>query len=156
MKFLKQEGDFRIFHLGKREKGLLLDLLELYPVVPPAHYRITDSDRSTGWEGCQHLLDEALAEHRKENKRQLELMLRDSERFRETSSGFRFALTDAQLEWLLQVLNDIRIGSWLLLGSPDAHQGKGLSLSTENARHFWAMELSGHVQSILLAAQELS
>ena len=151
MKFLKTEGENLVFHLGKREKGLLLDLLKMYPVVPPAHYRISTSDESL--EGCQHLLDEALTEHRTENRRQLESMLGEPGRFQVVATGFRLVLSPAQLEWILQVLNDIRVGSWIQLGSPDEKRGKTIGLSLANARYLWAMELAGHIQSILLSGQ---
>jgi hypothetical protein len=153
VKFLKADGDNLVFQIGKREKKLLTDLLKLYPLVPPAHHRIGGAPDAPDAEANQHLLEEALAEHRSENKAQLEAMLREPERFQETPTGFRLSLTSSQVEWLLQVLNDIRVGSWILLGSPDEKRGKRLRLSMQNARYAWAMELSGHFQYILLTAR---
>ena len=64
MKFLKTEADNLVFQIGRKEKSLLLELLKLYPLVPPAHHRIGQTTESS--DPKQHLLDEALAEHRKE------------------------------------------------------------------------------------------
>jgi hypothetical protein len=154
VKFFKLDGDNLVFQLGRREKSLFLEMLKLYPLVPPAHHRISSSDQAPGAEANQHLLDEAVAEHRAENKKQLEAMLQEPSRFVETSSAYRLTLSPAEVEWLLQVLNDIRVGSWLQLGAPDEHKGKRVRLSVQNARYLWAMELAGHFQYVLLSARE--
>lgn len=154
MKFLKVDGDHLVFHLGKREKNLLLEVLRLYPLIPVSHLQIGKPEEMIELRANQQLLEDALAEHRAENKRALDAMLAEPERFQETSSGYRMALTQAQVEWLLQVLNDIRVGSWLHLGSPDEKQGRHLSLSVKNARYLWAMELCGQFQFALLSGQQ--
>ncbi len=154
MKFVKTDGDHLVFQIGKREKSLLIQLLKLYPVVPPAHHKISTNEEDPKAESAQHLLDEALAEHRAENRQHLLAMIEDSSRFQEASTGYRLRLTPGEVEWLLQVLNDIRVGSWLLLGEPDERHGKRLRISLKNARHLWAMELAGHFQFILLSAGE--
>jgi len=153
VKFLKLDGDNFVFQIGRREKSLLGDLLQLYPVVPIAHHHLNSGADAGGMESNQKLLEEALQEHREENKRALKAMLEESGRFQETSTGFGFTVSSSQLEWLLQVLNDIRVGSWLNLGSPDEPHGKPLQVTLRNARHLWAMELSGHFQMVLLAAK---
>ena len=153
MKFVKTEGDKLVFQLGRRERDLLFELLKLYPLVPPAHHQIGDASRDPKLESNQHLLEEALTEHRNANKQQVEAMLSEPGRFQETPIGFRLVLTAFQLEWLLQVLNDIRVGSWLHLGSPDEKQGRRLKVNLQNARYAWAMELAGHFQYVLLSAQ---
>lgn len=152
MKYVTTENDHLVFQIGKREKALLLDLLQMYPLVPPDHHRLTTESDSPGQEANQLLLEEALAEHRRENRKQLEAMLQEPHRFRVAPTGYRLHLTPSEVEWVLQLLNDIRVGSWLLLGSPDAHQGKRLRLNLQNARYLWAMELAGHFQNVLLSA----
>ncbi len=152
MKFLQAEGDHLVFQIGRREKNLFFELVKLYPLVPPAHHQISGTVDSPQMRANQQLLDEALNEHRAQNKKTLEGMLADPNRFVESATGYRLLLRAPDLEWLLQVLNDIRVGSWLVLGSPDEKQGKRLRLSLQNARYLWAMELSGHFQSVLLSA----
>lgn len=153
MKFFKADGDNLVFQIGRRERNLFTELLKMYPLVPPAHHRIGGPTDGADAEANQHLLDEALADHRAENKKQLEAMLREPNRFQEAPTGFRLSLTPYQVEWLLQVLNDIRVGSWILLGSPDEKRGKRLRVTMQNARYAWAMELSGHFQFVLLSAR---
>jgi hypothetical protein len=153
VKFVKVDGDNFVFHLGRREKNLLLDVLRMYPLIPISHHRISRSSDSSATEANQKLLEDALAEHRSENKKALEAMLNEPNRFQETPSGYRLSLTAYHMEWMLQVLNDVRVGSWLRLGSPDEKQGKRAGLHLQNARYHWAMELSGHFEYALLAGR---
>jgi hypothetical protein len=101
----------------------------------------------------QRLLEEAVAEQRAANKKQLQTLLTDPRRFADTETGCRMTLSPADMEWLLQVLNDIRIGSWVRLGSPEERLEK---LTLKTAPHFWAMEMSGYFQSRLLEALDRS
>jgi hypothetical protein len=154
VKLIEADKERFVFHVGKREKLLLLGVLKLYPLVPPAHHRLSKkSGTSEATRERQHLLEEALAEQRSANKKHLEKFLNDPARFCEMEPGFRLTLSPGDLEWLLQVLNDIRIGGWLLLGCPD-EGSKGVKLTTKTARYFWAMEMSGFFQMSLLAAVE--
>ena len=152
MKLIKREETNFVFHVGKREKRLLFDVLKLYPLVPAAHHRVSKASDTKRIEECQKLLEEALAERRGENKKQLLAMLNEQQRFQETDSGHRLTLSGAQIEWLLQVLNDIRVGSWLVLGEPDEKHGKPIELNTKNVRYYAAMEFGGLFQTILLEA----
>lgn len=151
MKLIESDGKQFVFHIDKREKRLLVDLVSLYPLIPPAHHRISRSvgNRKTDQ---QQLLEEALAEHRRESKKQVETLLNEPNRFQQVRSGFRFTVTAEQIESLLQVLNDVRVGSWLILGEPDEKKGKNLDLTEQNARYLWAMELAGFFESIFLYA----
>ena len=113
---------------------------------------MTRSAKGTAKESHQRLLDEAIAEHRVENKRQLEAMLAEDGRFTPTEAGFQFSANRSQIEWLLQVLNDIRVGSWLILGEPDEKKGKPLRVTPDNTQYVFALEACSHFQSDLLRA----
>ena len=150
MKLIKREGEDFVLHIGRRERRLLLEVLKLYPLVPVAHHRVSQTAKQM--DEHQTLLEEALAERRQENKRQLVAMLHEVQRFKETDAGYRLTLSAPQVEWLLQLLNDIRVGSWLILGEPDEKKGKPVALTSENARHYAAMEFCGLFQMTLLDA----
>lgn len=146
------KGNF-LFQLGKREKHLLLQVLRLYPRIPPATFRLSKTGKLPDAEANQHLLDESLAEQREQNRKILEAFLTDSRRFVDIESGSRLALSPSELEWLLQILNDVRVGSWLILGAPE--QGMEFKLLNEKtAPDFWAMEMSGQFQMRFLEALE--
>jgi hypothetical protein len=152
VKLLKAEGDTFVFQIGKREKRLLFEVLKLYPVVPSSHHCLSKGLAAEKIAESQKLLEEAVAEQKQENKKQLLTMLGDEERFQEQQGGFRFTLSAHQMEWLLQVLNDVRVGSWLALGCPDEKKGKHPELNARNAHLYFAMEFCGIFQSILLEA----
>ena len=146
------KGNF-LFQLGKREKLLLTQVLRLYPRIPPATFRLSKSGNLPDGEASQCLLDESLAEQRAENRKTLQAFLTDQRRFTDTESGSRLSLSPSELEWLLQILNDVRVGSWIILGSPE--QGIEFKLLNEkNAADFWAMEMSGQFQMRFLEALE--
>ncbi|NOS70422.1 MAG: DUF2017 family protein [Verrucomicrobia bacterium] len=150
MKFLRAIKSGHVFQLGQHEKHLLLETIKLYPLVPATHHRLSKGGEVPQADENQRLLEDALAEQRQENRRLVLLMLDEPQRFRETKSGFELKLTPAQVEWLLQVLNDVRVGSWLMLGEPES--GEEPKITKQNARHLLALELCGLFQSVLLAA----
>jgi hypothetical protein len=154
VKLLRASKNGHVFHLGQREKQLLLETLKLYPLVPASHHRLSKDDQGPNADEDQHMLEEALAEQRQENRRQALAMLNEPQRFRETETGFELRLTPSQVEWLLQVLNDVRVGSWLALGEPEP--GEEPELTKQNVKYRLAMELCGLFESVLLAALGVS
>ena len=153
MKFLRATKNSLFFQLGKREKTLLLEILKLYPRIPSDYPRLSKQTKALDTEASQRLLEEVLTEQRAENKKQLRAFLEKPKRFEENESGSRLALSSTDVEWLLQILNDIRVGSWVILGSPDP-KGELRLLNEKTAPHFWAMDVAGHFQMELLEAME--
>jgi hypothetical protein len=152
VKIIRRQEGFAV-QLGKREERLLFEVLKLYPRIPPAHHRLSQSGKLSERQDSQALLDEALAEQRADNQRQLRALLNDPQHLKRSNLGCQISLRPADMEWLLQVLNDIRVGSWLRLGSPE-EKVKPAMLTEVNAPDVWAMEMSGYFQMHLLAALE--
>jgi hypothetical protein len=152
VKFIKADKENLVFQIGKREKRMLFTLLELYPLLPSAYQRLTAKADTDEAKSNQKLLEEAVAAQQQENKKQLMAMMKNPRRFKENHAGYQFTLGLEQVEWLFQVLNDIRVGSWTALGSPDEKKGRPVSLAPEGVRHLWAMELCGFFESVLLDA----
>ena len=151
MKLIRATKGRLVFHLDHWEERLWLYVLRLYPCVPPAHQRLSKAGRLPDAEANQRLLDEALAEQRAENKKQVQALLADPRRFEPTQTGAHLSLARAEVEWLFQVLNDVRVGSWVRLGSPE---GKPREVTIATAPHFVAMEMAGYFQMQLLEALE--
>jgi hypothetical protein len=143
-----------VFRVGRREQELLFEMLKLYPLVPASHHQLSRQGKDKTADEDQHLLETALAEQRQENRKQVLAMLNDPQFLKETKSGFELSLSAAQIEWLLQVLNDVRVGSWLALGEPE--QGAEPEVNEQNARYLIALELCGMFQSVLLAGLGVS
>jgi hypothetical protein len=140
----------QVFHLSPREKQLLLETLKLYPLVPASHHRLSRSQPASSADENQRLLEESLAEQRAANRRQVEALLQSPDRLREVESGYELTISRGDREWLLQVLNDVRVGSWLALGEPES--GEEPEINAQNARFLIALELAGLFETALLAA----
>jgi hypothetical protein len=149
VKFLKADKGKCHFQLAAQEKKLLFQILRLYPVIPAQYQRLSKTEDQSENE---ELLEEALAEQRAENRKQLTTWLKAKSRFRKNKKGWRFSIPAARMDWLLQMLNDVRVGSWVAMGSPDAMEKVFAVLNKQNAAHFWAMEIAGHFQGVLLEA----
>ena len=151
MKMVRTTKTRLVFELSQRERLLLPHILKLYPCVPAAHHLLSKSGRVPDREANQRLLDEALSEQRAQNRKQVQALLADSTRLECTEAGGRLSLSPSEVEWLLQVLNDVRVGSWVSLGSPE---DKPPEFNTTNAPHLLAMEMAGYFQMQLLEALE--
>ena len=149
MKLVPTPGARLLFHLDRQEAFLLPQILQLYPRIPPAHQALSRTGRIPHPEANQQLLNEALAEQRAENRQQVLALLADRQRFAPTKTGGRLSLAPAEVEWLLQVLNDIRIGSWIQLNEPEATPPK---LDNVSVRDLLFMEIAGFFELQLLAA----
>ncbi|MEO7299164.1 MAG: hypothetical protein ABI042_11390 [Verrucomicrobiota bacterium] len=150
MKLIRAEKEQFAFSVNLREKQFFCKMLSMFPLVPPAHHRLNKTNRGKPRPEDQLLLDEAVAEQRRENGKRVQVFLNDPERFRKTTHGFLLSILRAEIEWLLQVLNDVRVGAWLALGEPDELTRP--KPSSTNAPYIFALEISGYFQVGLLAA----
>ena len=158
MKLLRQEGDRFDFRLTRREQEVFRNVLEAYPVTPAEHHRLSRGLTLDAHDPDQALLRESMAALKAEWRKRLETFLANEKRFVRDAGGCRLALNREEIEWLLCVLNDVRVGSWVRLGCPDPDQGTGKSergsASPETLRHVVIMEVAAHFQYTLLAATD--
>jgi hypothetical protein len=149
MKLVRTEKYEYFFQLDRKERQVLLALLALYPVIPAAHQRLSKTEnRSEG----EQLLEASLATQRNDNKRQIQSMVHGATTLSENQDGCALSLSQAQMEWLLQVLNDVRVGSWIAMGSPNGPEETLAALNMKTGPHFWALEMAGHFQMEFLRA----
>jgi hypothetical protein len=146
------KDDAFVVHLANHELKMLERILELYPVVPFSYARLSRTGTpSPAHAQSQQLLEEALAEHRDGNRRALKEWLARPGRIQHETGGCLLSLSASEIDRLLQILNDVRVGSWIRMGSPE---GRVRKLTKETAEHLWAMEMSGYFQMHLLEALE--
>jgi len=141
-----------VFEISRREKDLLFEILRLYPLVPPAHQRLSKTAAAGRLNEHQRLLEEALAAQRAENRRYILALLDEPDRFQTAPNGLLLKISRSEADWLLQVLNDVRVGSWIALGSPDTEAGGKIPANEETAPHLRSMEIAGAFESVLLDA----
>lgn len=152
MKLLPAKGDRFVLHLSTSERALLTEVLKLYPVERGTFYRVSREKGGAQTDERQRLLDESITEQKRDNRARLRAWLGDEQRFKPEGDGVRVTLEADQIERLLQMLNEIRIGSWLRLGAPDQKQEKAAAIEAGNAPYFWAMMWCGHFEAELLEA----
>jgi hypothetical protein len=141
-----------VFELHPRERQLLEYLLRAYPAVPQNYQAGSAKPGADHAAECERLLQEALATQRDANKRQLEKWLAAPKRFVKVDEGVHFTLERTEAEWFLQVLNDVRVGNWLLLGEPESGQIDEENVTPEQLPMWLAMEMSGYFQMNVLEA----
>lgn len=155
MRLLRAKDGKFAFSLNRVEQKIFIEVLSLYPLVPASHQNLSKTLQGRQAIEAQQMLDEALAEQRASHKRELDQWLNAKGRFRRTKAGCTLTIPHDNVEWLLQILNDIRIGSWLLLGSPD-DRIEPEEIDSDLHRIWAAMEVSGIFQMALLHATERS
>jgi len=157
MKFIRpqlprKEGQPFIFRIAMQEKAALLAVLKLYPLLDAGYHKLSRTAKTTG-KTEQEWLEEAMVQQRLDHKKKLGQLFRDSRRFFKAGKhDFLFTLTGEQIEWMLRVLNEIRVGSWVRLGRPEMEEARSFSLTSEQARFLATMEVSGYFQAALLEA----
>ncbi len=154
MTLVEHNGEFFVFELLRRERQMFASLLELYPVLNSNYHQLTrKKTRDTQLKESQELLTEAMAHQRSTNKKAI-LQFLAEENWEKHGSRYRVKLTGEKIEWLLQLLNDVRVGSWVILGSPDPENGERPEVSVEDTQYVGALEFSGFFQMALLQAKE--
>jgi hypothetical protein len=152
VKLIRTKREKLVFEISLPEKRLLFEVLKLYPLISATHHRLSKTARSAKHDENQRLLEESLAAQREENRKNVRAMLDKPGHFQAAASGFRLTLSGPEIEWLLQVFNDVRVGSWIALGSPDPEQGKKIVFNEKILPHFRAMELAGAFETVFLDA----
>ena len=150
MKLIRADQDQFQFKLSRGEMLRLLHVLKLYPLVPATHHRLSKGRKITNREENQQLLEEALKAQRQENRKQLESMLSEPQRFVKQGLVYHASFTRNEIEWLLQVLNDVRVGSWIALGSPEQREEAIKRLNEQNRPHVIAMDVAGYFEGYFL------
>ena len=70
----------------------------------------------------------------------------------EDSSQKMLRLSGHDVDWMLQVFNDLRVSHWMLLGCPNEVDLKGEKWTEAQLPSVWSMGLCGMFQSLLLQA----
>ena len=149
----KVSPETRVFGLSKQERDCLLAIVEYYPflelyIQPLSKTGAVNSEN-------QRLLEESMTEQRHARLRKLYEFLRGNPRIeRDESGSFRLTLKAEEVEWLLQVLNEIRVGCWIRLGRPDTDDLAKRELNAADLRARTTMDLCGYFQVELMEASK--
>ena len=153
MKLVERKNDLWVYSMSDEEHSFFQDMLSLYPQVPDSHHRLSQDSSSDAWIEQQRLLEEAMKDYRQENKRILQGLIAGEDRFKKTADGFLLEFSSEQREILLQLFNDIRVGFWLQLGSPEEKDKVQLCRNPKNLPKLFAMEYCAAFQMLLIAGK---
>ncbi|MGC9942743.1 MAG: hypothetical protein ABSE48_12975 [Verrucomicrobiota bacterium] len=154
MKFIGREQEQfgqekYVVEMNDHEKSLFLAILSLFPQVPVGHHQLSQGADLPNAGTNQLLLEESLKTQKNEAQAWIKSTFKDPHRFQpvktgETGFSFHLAVTRPEIEMLLQIFNDVRLGCWLTLGSPDlAEKKKKFSPTQQTAPLIQRMELAG-------------
>jgi hypothetical protein len=147
MKLIRQTKAGSKYELSRREGDCLKSLLRQFPVTAPAHARISRTDTEPASREREKLLNESLAEHRAELKKLAANLLA---KMKTVEKGYSLTLDPGDQETLLQILNDIRVGCWHMLGEPEELEPE-TTPETEREQVFYdVMNLAGYFEAALL------
>jgi hypothetical protein len=143
MKLVKQNGRGFQYLLNAEEARALCFLVGEFPFTPLTPVTISKSDSDT--EEREKLLNESLAKHRRELKRKARKLV-GREKFKAAEGKQIYRISLQARETMLQILNDIRIESWRILGEPEDLESKAKNLPKELFRYYVLMCLAGEFE----------
>jgi hypothetical protein len=152
VKLIRTQREKFVLEISRQEKNLLCEVLNLYPLTPATHYHLSKTAQGEKQDENQRLLEESLAAQREENQKNVQAILNEPGHFQTTGGQCQLTLSWPETEWLLQVLNDVRVGSWIALGSPDTETDEEIPLNDETAPRLRSMELAGAFEMVFLNA----
>ena len=152
MKLIAREEEEFVFALTAQEKGLMLTLLALFPQMPANHHRLTRAANLPEAAANQRLLEESLQAQKAEDLEWVNTTFQGPPRFEPFEKGFLLRVKRSEMERLLQIFNEVRVGNWLALNAPDPEEKKKLAPISLTAPFIQRMELAGVFEMILLKA----
>lgn len=148
MKLLKHSGNQWKYRLEPKEGLLLRALVREFPQTAAAPVKISRIGVDTKSAERERLLNESLANHRRELKRLAGKLLTGN--LKPGKDGWRLSLSLEEREILLQLINDIRVESWHALGEPEDLEALPAHPSEANLRHHHLMHVAGYFEWQLL------
>lgn len=147
MKLLKQNENGFEYRLSQEEAHSLRVLLRQFPVNAFSPVTISKSDSKAAER--EKWLNESLAGHRAELK-ELAAELMGEEKFIRVKDNELFQVSREGRETVLQVLNDIRVECWRILGEPHSLELKIFDLPKDKVRYYHFMHLAGYFEHYFL------
>ena len=161
MKLLTRDAESLTFELDRRERELLAFLLGRYPALDPSYHQSAAPNDRDALAEAQQMLTESMTAEQQENRRRAAAFVRTRLTVpappapgSPAPSRLSLRITLTEVDWLLRVVNDVRVGCWVRLGCPEEDALRAPMLAARNVTDYTAMELGGLVQSLLLAALE--
>ncbi|HKI70235.1 MAG TPA: hypothetical protein VKA67_11640 [Verrucomicrobiae bacterium] len=152
MKLLKQTRNGWQYFLEPNEANCLEGLLKQFPITKSVPAKITKSTADPKAAEREKLLNESLAEHRTELNQKAWRLIGNG-KLKVCGDQWRLNINVEEREILLQILNDIRVGSWRALGEPESFE-PGPEASDSELFYLNLLNLAGYFEFKLLNLEE--
>jgi len=151
VKFQGVDEDHYVWSLSASEKRALIMIVEEFPMLDGS-LRPLSSDATP--EAAEHnqLLIEALAERRQQMRQDARAILSAEGTFQKQGPKLKLRLKRSEADCLLQIANDVRVGCWTRLGSPDPASVPWWELIGDNAKFGFLLDACGVLQMQLIHA----
>ena len=150
MRLHKRSEKATIIALSETETTFLKKTLVNYPLVSNESRELTRSEDHEDLEEDTELLRSSLQELTDHSQKKLTEWIASDEILALVDDEWRLSVPNEDMDWFLQILNDLRVGSWQQLDCPSPDEIKALPLSPDIIEPLWTMELTGLLQSFLL------
>jgi hypothetical protein len=152
MKLVKQTKDGWQFQLDPAA-NCLWSLLNQFPITANATVKISRADNDPQTIDREKLLNESLADHREVLKKKAKSLV-GAGQFKVRGKSWLLCVNSEEREFLFQILNDIRVGSWRALGEPDKLEPQTPNPTEKEQVFHNIMNLAGYFEHKLLCHEQ--
>jgi hypothetical protein len=153
MKLVKQAPKGFQYELEEEDVESLRFLIKQFPIVSFSPAKVSKTDTGSNAIEREKLINDSLRAHREELKRKARgLVLRN--KFKASDGKQFYRITLAARETMLQILNDIRVESWRILGEPENPEVNAFLLTGEQFKYYHFMRLAGFFEYHFLNLEE--
>ena len=153
MKLVKQTKKRFQYQVSREDAGALRFLAKQFPITAFSAATISKTDAGSKAVEREKLLNESLRAHREDLKRKArDLVL--PEKFKSADGEQFYHISLEGRESMLQILNDIRVESWRILGEPEDPETNIFRLAKDKFKYYHFMRLAGYFEYHFLNLQE--
>lgn len=153
MKLVKRTQRGFQYELNGEDAEALRFLVRQFPITAFSPAKVSKSDAGPKAVEREKLINESLREHRMELKRKARgLVLREKFKTSEGKQFYRLSLRAR--ETMLQILNDIRVESWRILGEPEDPEAVVFRVAGNKFKYYHLMRLAGYFEYHFLNLEE--
>ncbi len=150
MRRIQRDEHAIVIELEDQELHLVKRLLSGYPLVDNQKRELSKETPPANLIDDTELLRSSLNERAEHNRQRLARWLGQDQTLTAKDDGWHLTLALRDIDWFLQILNDLRVGSWHQLGCPGPEEQQQMDYSAENVQALWTMEIAGALQMMVL------
>ena len=153
MKLAKQTPKGFQYELDGEDAESLRFLVKQFPISAFSLSNISKTDSGSNAEEREKLINDSLRAHQTQLKHKArQLVMR--EKFKKSDGKQLYHISLQARETMLQILNEIRVGSWRILGEPENLEASVFRLTEDKFKYYHFMHLAGYFEYHFLNLEE--